>query len=189
MAILQTQTTDASGEVQFTDIPVGTGYTLETLVATIPDGYQAYIDSDFEVEENMPETLIGLEPEAGNDLTLDVKVVNGLISLLPVSGAVFNVFADAGKTQLLGQFTSDSSGEFSIPHLVGSTAGRSYYISQVTAPTGYYPASDQTVVILKATTPDELVIVNPFLIGFDAKVSDANYSNMTFEGVDVQISK
>ena len=82
LAILQTQTTDVSGEVQFTDIPVGTLYSRNSS-SNNSDGYEAYIDSDFEVEENMPETLIGLEPEVGNDLTLDVKVVNGLISLLP----------------------------------------------------------------------------------------------------------
>ena len=188
MAINQVQTTNASGIATFTDIPVGTDYTLQTLVNTVPDGYQAYVNTDFDVVEGMPQTEIGLVPVSGNDLTLSVSVVNGLISLLPVVGAVFNVFADAAKTMSLGQFTSNISGDFTVPHLVGSTAGRTYYISQVSAPVGYYPSADRTVTVLLGETPPELVIVNPFLIGFTAKVSDSNYSNIVYSDVDVEIS-
>lgn len=188
MAFTQVSTTNALGIAEFTNVPVGTGYTLETLLETVPDGYQAYVNSDFEVSEGMPPFSIELQPAVGNDLTLTVKVVNGLVSLLPVIGAVFNVYADEAKTMLLSQFTSNASGEFQVPHLVGSSTGRTYYISQVSAPVGYYPSADRTVTVLTGETPAQLVIVNPFLVGFSAKVSDSNYNNVVYSGVDVQIS-
>ena len=78
------------------------------------------MNSDFEVSEGMPPFSIELQPAVGNDLTLTVKVVNGLVSLLPVIGVVFNVYADEAKTMLLSQFTSNASGEFQVPHLVGA---------------------------------------------------------------------
>ena len=195
MAFNQTQTTNASGQATFTDVQVGTGYTLQQSVSTLVAGYDQYINSTFNVTSGMPEYEILLTPSAGNDLTLAVSVIDNASTPAPVAGSVFEVFADAAKTMSLGQFTSDVNGEFSVPHLVGmgSTvgSGRNYYIEQISAPIGYIAmAADVTVNVLLGQTPTISPIVNDLdLTAVSVRLQDANYDNIVFPNIDVNLSK
>lgn len=188
MAFNQTKTTNASGIASFAEVPVGTGYTLQT-ISGVPDGYDGFSTSSFDVTTGMPVTAIALQPQTDNDLSLGVTVLNE-IGGTPVQGAKFEVYADSGHTMLLGEFESDVSGEFLVPHLVGVTSpGRAYYVLQTEAPSGFSAASEQTVLVITATAPSPLIIVNPPLVDLEVKVSDTNYSNIIFANVDVEIDK
>ncbi len=191
MAFYQEQTTDTSGLATFTDVPVGTGYTLEQSEETVPSGYVRYVNTDFDVTEGMLTTPVTLAPIEGNDLTLSVIVLDAVAGD-PVEGSLFSVYADEAQTMLLAQFESSDEvgfeGTFSVPHLVGATGGRDYYIVQDYAPEGYAMSDDITVTVTISTTPDLLTIINPITTDVEVSVQDSNYPNIVFNEIDVILS-
>lgn len=193
MAYNQTQTTDASGLATFTDVQVGSGYTLAQSAATPLDGYTLFSNTAFTVTEGMSTFDVEIQPAAGNDLTLTATVVDDSATPQPVPGAVFRAYADIGLTMQLGSdLTSDASGQFEVPHLVGATSpGRTYYLSQVSAPTGYDPVVGSIpVAVVFQVTPTISDIVNPQnKTSVPIKVQDTNYSNFVFPSIDMTLSR
>lgn len=191
MAVIQTKLTNASGIAAFVDVPYGSGYTLNISSVNVPDGYQAYTSSAFAVNATTPDKTIAIQPAVGNDLSLSVLVQNASSTGIP--GAGVTLYADAAKTIALGaEKTTDGTGTVSFDHLVGATAGRNYYVSMTTVPSGYDDplAFDKTVAVTTGVTPAQQVYtLEASTKSFNATLSDTNYSNLVYANTTVTLEQ
>ncbi|MBR2719076.1 MAG: Cna B-type domain-containing protein, partial [Clostridia bacterium] len=89
-------------------------------------------------------------------------------------GAVFGVYSDEACTAKLNELTTDEYGEAS---LTGLEAGKTYYIKEITAPTGYELNGTVYSVTIEAGVDDKLVGDNGVIINERNTIDLCVYKN------------
>lgn len=132
------KTTDTTGIVTFEDLSRGTKYYIKEI--TPPTGYVLSTDI-IEVEIPLEGTAaeVAKSVTVKNEILKDGKVIIHKVDdtgTLDLEGAVFAIYSSADKTEAskIVEKTTDAEGKITFE---GLTRGKTYYIEEVTPPTGY----------------------------------------------------
>nr|MBR4281065.1 Cna B-type domain-containing protein [Clostridia bacterium] len=145
-------TTDANGEATYANLEANRQYWVKEITA--PEGYELNTQTySVYVNANAENTVNG-----GNPVTNNVKQEKGSISLTKVSavdantklsGAVFGVYSDENCTQEVGRMTTDGNGQATLDNLI---AGQTYWVKEISAPSGYKLSDTKYAVTVVADT-------------------------------------
>ncbi|MBR6667990.1 MAG: Cna B-type domain-containing protein, partial [Clostridia bacterium] len=145
-------TTDANGEATYTGLEANREYWVKEITA--PAGYELS-DKVYSVRvEANTEKMVN----DGNPIPNEAVREKGAISLTKVSaeddntklqGAVFGVYSDEDCTQEVGRMTTDGNGQATCENLF---AGETYWVKEITAPSGYVLSDAKYSVTVVANT-------------------------------------
>lgn len=154
----KTYTTDAKGEINISDLLIGT-YTVKEVKDGKTVGYITPANQTIEVKSNATTTATFENKPFGHIVINKVDAKTGE----KVTGATFGIFTDStcktvakayksdtDSTLVNAEITETATGVYTCNNLpISSATGTTYYVKELTAPEGYYLDTNAHAVTLK----------------------------------------